>query len=422
MINLNLLVLLIIFLPGIVVVAETMPAESLWGETEIRASHIITPGETELRSTPIFDADPMNLFLVVESGDHHVTLFDGDKFEPIHRFPSRFALQGGLKYNSNGRYVYLTSRDGWISRFDIYTLKITAEIRAGINTRNAAVSSDDKFLVIANSNPHNLVILSAADLSLIKIIPTKTGKGQSSPVSAVYNAPPRNTFVAVLKDTPEVWEISYENPPPPGFGHWTHDYREDSGDVIREIFPVRRIKLASMLDDFFFDQDFIFVGVSRDGAGQVIDLDLGRAVAELDLPGMPHLSSGITWKYQDTTVFAIPNFKDSSISIFDMQSWKLIKKIKITGTRFFLRSQENTPYVWVDTFFGEDRNIMYVIDKKKLEIIKTLKPELGKTSVHVEFTKDGSHALVSIREMDGALIIYDAKTLKKVTRLPMKYH
>lgn len=63
---------------------------------------------------------------------------------------------------------------------------------------------------------------------------------------------------------------------------------------------------------------------------------------------------------------------------------------------------------------------MHVIDKQSLEIIKTLKPAPGKTSAHVEFTNDGHHALVSIWEMDGALVIYDADSLQEVKRLPMK--
>ena len=38
---------------------------------------------------------------------------------------------------------------------------------------------------------------------------------------------------------------------------------------------------------------------------------------------------------------------------------------------------------------------------------------------HVEFTRDGRYALVSIWEMDGAIVVYDAKTLKEVKRIPM---
>ena len=50
-------------------------------------------------------------------------------------------------------------------------------------------------------------------------------------------------------------------------------------------------------------------------------------------------------------------------------------------------------YAWVDVFVGPDKDVMHVIDKATLEIVKTLKPEPGKTSGHIEFTKDGRFAL-----------------------------
>ncbi|KZZ68228.1 hypothetical protein A3763_14760 [Oleiphilus sp. HI0128] len=62
---------------------------------------------------------------------------------------------------------------------------------------------------------------------------------------------------------------------------------------------------------------------------------------------------------------------------------------------------------------------MHVIDKSTLEIVKTLQPIPGKTAAHIEFTKDGRYALMSIWDMDGALIVYDAQTLEEVKRLPM---
>ena len=58
--------------------------------------------------------------------------------------------------------------------------------------------------------------------------------------------------------------------------------------------------------------------------------------------------------------------------------------------------------------------------KKTLKIVKTLRPAPGKTAVHVEFTRDGRYALVSVRERKGALVVYDAKTLEEVTRIRMK--
>ena len=62
---------------------------------------------------------------------------------------------------------------------------------------------------------------------------------------------------------------------------------------------------------------------------------------------------------------------------------------------------------------------MHIIDKRTLKIVKTLQPVPGKTFAHVEFTKNGSHALVSLWEKDGALLIYDAKTFELVKRIPM---
>jgi hypothetical protein len=49
-----------------------------------------------------------------------------------------------------------------------------------------------------------------------------------------------------------------------------------------------------------------------------------------------------------------------------------------------------------------------------------LTPAPGKTAAHVEFTRDGKYALVSIWEMDGALVVYDAQTFREIKRMPMK--
>ncbi len=377
------------------------PAKApVWGADEITASHLRYVSAASLPNTPVFTADPLNLFVVVEVGDHHATILDGDKFEPILRFQTRFALHGGPKFSPDGRFVYFASRDGWISKFDIYNLKMVAEIRAGINTRNVAVSGDGKTVLVGNYLPHSLVLLNADDLSLIKVVPALGQDGKSSRVSAVYQAEPRGSFVAALKDVKEVWEIPYGG----------------------KDFPVRRIDVEDYLDDFFFDQSYRhLIGAARDGKkGQVIDLGSGKKVAEVDLPGMPHLGSGITWKYRGHPVMATPNLKEPLVTVIDMTTWKTVKQIKTLGPGFFMRSHENTRYAWTDGFNSPaSRDVMHVIDKRTLKVVKILRPMPGKTAAHVEFTRDGKYALVSIWENDGALIIYDAATLKEVKRLPM---
>lgn len=399
-----------------------LPQVPDWGMAEIKKSHLIHFLPGSLGDRPIFKADMLNLFIVVELGDHHATLLDGDKFEPIHRFKTRFALHGGPKYSPDGRYVYFASRDGWISKYDIYNLKTVAEIRAGINTRNLAVSGDGKIVMVGNYLPHTLVALNAEDLTPLKVIPVKDNKGKSSRVSAVYSAAPRNSFIAALKDIPEVWEIFYNNEHEPIYKGMVHDYQYGEGVAEKGPFPIRVIPLDDYLDDFQFDQSYThLMGAARNAKnGQVVNLDIRRKIADLELTGLPHLGSGITWEYQGRPVMATPNLKKGEVSVIDMKNWKVIKRIKTLGPGFFMRSHENSRYAWTDVFFGPNKEVVHVIDKHTLEIVKTLTPSPGKNAAHVEFDRYGKHVLLSVWDMDGELIVYDANTLKEIKRLPMK--
>ncbi|HEY4658735.1 MAG TPA: cytochrome D1 domain-containing protein, partial [Gemmatimonadaceae bacterium] len=399
---------------------ETKPE---WGIEKIRASRVEHADVAALPAKPVFDADWLNVFVVVEAGDHHVTILDGDRFRPLARFESRYALHGGPKFSPDGRFVYFASRDGWISKYDLWNLTMVAEIRAGLNTRNAAVSSDGRYVMVGNYLPHTLVVLDA-DLRPVKVLPVveKDGK-RTSRVSAVYDAGPRRSFVAALKDIPEVWEISYDPKAPDIPTGLIHDYRYREGAFVPGFLNPRRSILADYLDDFFFTPEYNEVmGASREGKqGQVVNLDVRRKIADLDLPGMPHLGSGITWQRGGTRVMATPNLKEGVVSVIDIKSWKLVKQIATNGPGFFMRSHEATPFAWVDAMMSpQKKDTLQIIDKRSLEVVGAVTPAPGKTAAHVEFTRDGRYALVSVWEMDGALVVYDAATLKEVKRLPMR--
>ncbi len=404
----------------------------VWGEAQIRSSQVVNADARQLPARPgpgLKGADPLNLFIVVEAGDHHVSLLDGDTFERLQRFPSRYSLHGGPKFSPDGRFVYFASRDGWISKYDLYNLVVVAEIRAGINTRNAAVSGDGKWLLVGNYLPHSLVLLEASDLSLVKIIPALNAAGDtSSRVSAVYDAAPRKSFVAALKDLPEVWEISYDPAAEPIAEGLVHDYQYQEGHFKAAMFQPRRTQLEDCLDDFFFTQSYdTILGSSRSATrGQVIQLDVRRKIADLDLPGMPHLGSGITWKWKDPagrerTVMASPNLNDGLVTVIDLKTYQTIKQITTLGPGFFLRSHENSRYAFTDSMMSKaNKNTLQVIDKETLEVVAQIKAEPEQTLAHVEFTRDGRYALASLWEMDGALLVIDAKTLKEVKRIPAK--
>ncbi len=401
----------------------------VWAEADIRASRVQTVDAGTLPNRPRWSADPMNLFVVVEGGDHHVSLVDGDRFEPIHRFASRFALHGGPKFTPDGRFVFFGSRDGWISKFDLWNLTLVAEVRAGLNMRNVAVSGDGRWVMAANYLPHTLALFDA-ELHLVKTYAATALAGESSSrVSAVYDATPRKSFIVALKDIPELWEISYDPKAEPIFDGYVHDYRMGEGVPKPGYLGVRRTLLDEPLDDFFFDQSYRHVlGSTRpraEGAAsaQVVNLDIRRKIADLAIAGMPHLGSGITFAWNGSTVLASPNLKGSggggTIDVIDMKSWKAVRTIATPGPGFFMRSHENSRYAWADSMMSPTaKDTLTVIDKRTLEPVAQVR-EPGKTLAHIEFTKDGRFALASLWEMDGALIVYDATTFKEVKRLPM---
>jgi len=393
-----------------------LPSVPTWGEADIAATRV-THAQAPALARPRHDADPMNLFVVVETGDHHATILDGDRFEPLVRFQTRFALHGGPKFTPDGRFVFFMSRDGWVAKYDLWTLTLIAEVRAGINSRNIALSKDGKYVAVANYLPHSLVILSADDLSVKRVFDVKDSKGKSSRVSAVYQAPPRNAFIAALKDVPEIWEIATGPAAPPAAAG---PMMSQGPAVSQELFALRRVEVPEPLDDFFFDPPYRnLVGSARGGKAIVVNLDAGRDIKQLEIAGLPHLGSGIAWTWNDRPVMATPHLKAGQISVIDLQAWSVVRTIETPGPGFFMRSHENTPFAWTDGMLGPRKDTMAIIDKRTLEVVRTLTPAPGKTAAHVEFDKTGRFALVSVWETEGALVIYDAATFAEVKRIPM---
>ena len=402
-----------------------LPDMPVWDREQIEASRVVhalpLTGDAALRH----GSDPLNLFVVVETGDHHVSILDGDSFERLDRFPTPFAVHGGPKFTPDGRFVFIMSRDGWVQKYDLWSLQETGRVRAGIHSRNIAISKDGRWLAVANYLPRTLTILSTDDLTVARIFDVADKSGKPSRVSAVYQAPPRDSFILALKDVAEIWEIATDPNAPPVYEGYVHSHEKGMVEALpssQGLFARRRIAVSQPLDDFFFDPSYKnLIGASRDGGrGVVVNLLVGREIAELPLPGMPHLGSGISWMRDKRRVMATPHLREARLSIVGMDDWSVVGTVETGGPGFFLRSHEDTPYVWADMFLSKSKDKLLLIDKQNLRIAKTLQPVPGATAAHVEFDRYGRYALVSIWEDDGALIVYDAKTLEEVRRIPMR--
>ncbi|HSJ47944.1 MAG TPA: cytochrome D1 domain-containing protein [Gammaproteobacteria bacterium] len=395
------------------------PEESAqWDAAAIRASHVLYPLADDVVATSSSKASER--FLVVESGDHHASLLDGEAFELIHRWPTRPGLRGSPKFSADGRFVYFLSGEGWVTKYDLQRLAPVAEVRAGSASRNLALSGDGRYLLVANDQPHTLVVLDAHDLGLREVIEVRDEEGRSSRVSAVYDAPARNSFIAALKDIPELWELRYDADAPPVYQGFVHDFRLGEGVPVPGEFPPRRVLLQAPLDDFLFDPDYLYViGVTGNGQVMAIDLDARRRLAALDVSGLPRPGAGVRWEREGRTLLALPNLREGQVTVIDEARWEVVKSIATQGPGFFLASHESSPYLWGDVFFGPHQDVLHLIDKQSLEIAHTLRPEPGKRAAHVAFSADGKRALVSVWEEEGALVVYDSASLEEIKRIPM---
>ncbi|MHB1370614.1 MAG: cytochrome D1 domain-containing protein, partial [Pseudomonadaceae bacterium] len=132
--------------------ATAAQGQESWSEEDIRASRQLLREATTAQA-PVYQADPLGLMLVVETGDSHISILDGDKLEPFHRFATRAQLHGSLKFTRDGRYAFFVSRDGWVTKYDLWTLEVVAEVRAGLDTRNIAVDPTGDHVAVANYQP-----------------------------------------------------------------------------------------------------------------------------------------------------------------------------------------------------------------------------------------------------------------------------
>jgi len=76
-----------------------------------------------------------------------------------------------------------------------------AKIRAGISSHMMALSADGLYILVADHQPHSLLVLDALSLKPIKSIEVKDSKGRASRVSAVWRVrTPPNGYTRNLAD------------------------------------------------------------------------------------------------------------------------------------------------------------------------------------------------------------------------------
>ena len=355
--------------------------EITWSLQDIAKSRVVLPAEAP-KIAP--EVRRENLILVVERGTGSVSVLDGDSMRELDRFPVG-RIHGGLKFDRAFRSVLAATRDGTLVASDLERGGLRAKVKVGVNTRNVAISPDGDFTAAANQLPPSLVLLDA------ELRPAKLLEIPGQP-SAVYHLPGRQRFAVALRDLPRLYTVQYPD------------------------FEVREVALPESFEDFaFVPGSTKLVASSRGGSRlHLYDFAEHRPLATLETRGLPHLFSACFFEKDGVQHAAFNHLGDPLLTIVDMEAFRTVKEIPLRGSGYFARTHPGTPYLWIDT----NSEAIQLVEKRTLALLeRTLVPEPGKKAMHVEFTAEGDRALVSVWHDEGAVVIYDSKTLAEQGRL-----
>jgi mono/diheme cytochrome c family protein len=357
-------------------------AEIHWSLADIEVSRVEEDPKPSAISAAVKREE---LILVVERGSGNVSVLDGASMRELDRFPVG-RVHGGIKFDRGLHQALVATRDGTLVDYDLDRGAARTRVKVGVNTRNIAISGDGNYVAAANQLPQGLVVLDG------RLHPLASFPLPGQP-SAVYQVPGSQRFMVTLRDLSHLYFVSY---------------------------PELKIEFVELPEPF---EDFIFIpGTSRLVASSrkgnqllLYDFEGNEILATLAAEGLPHLFSASFFSRDGVLHAAFNHMGVPRLSIIDMEKFEVVAQIPLVGSGFFTRTHPGTPYLWIDS----NTESIQLVDKRSLELVdRTLIPEVGKKSMHVEFTADGTKALVSIWHKDGAVVVYDSSTLDELQRLP----
>lgn len=377
-------------------------SEATWEMDDIIASREQLVEESTLPPAPTHTGNMDNLMLVTEREAQRIAVFDGDTHALLGRVDSGYRAHGYAFDPANERWAFNIGRDGWLHKIDLYSLQPVSRIRVGLDSRGLAISDDGKYVIAGNFAPATAVILDAATLQPLKLLHTEgyglDGEWVKSRVAITSDVAPELVgpyFIIALKEAGQMWRIDYSQPD----------------------FPVTKLAdVGRILHDGFLSPDNKRFYIASQGDNQmvVIDVENWKVVARINTGDTPHPGSGATWEANGAEYGATTHAGEGLVTVWDLADNEIVAKIPTSGPGLFIRTHDQTPYVWADTMFAAVPNRIYVIDKASHEVVHVI--EEGTQPLHPEMTDDGRYVYIADWQ-DEVIRVYDAETFARVAVL-----
>lgn len=144
------------------------------------------------------------------------------------------------------------------------------------------VSEDGKYALSIDTIDHRVQAIDLHTNTIVRQLRLQNKDGKLSTVSALYTNAKRQSFILVLNDIAELWELSYNPKAEPVYQGWVHDYQMGEGIADTQLFAPRKTQLELALDCFAFDASGNYAaGANQQGKLQIINLDIRRKITEL---------------------------------------------------------------------------------------------------------------------------------------------
>ena len=356
-----------------------------WEESDIKNSRVVMIQEDELPSSPTHSHRVDDLLLVTESSYSRIAVIDGDTLSLAGRLESGYRAHG-YTFSSDGRFAYNLGRDGWLYRYDLYSLKPTSKIRVGVDARGVAISNDGKYIIAGLYIPKAAVILDAKTLEFVKYIDTSDINSRVCSVNDMDGY-----FFLALKEAGEVWKINYNSS--------SFDISKTTG-------------VGEMLHDGYFSSDNKTFFIASKEHLVAIDTQSMQIKEKLQTGNLPHPGSAATWSVADKEYSSVTHLGEGKSTIFDVNTFEVVGSVSSSAGGMDSRTTPNMKYVWFDTMFSPAKNEIIVHEKEPpFNVVKVITD--GIYTLHPEPDADGDYVFVSDWD-DNKIRVYDDETLELV--------
>lgn len=196
-------------------------------------------------------------------------------------------------------------------------------------------SEDGRYALHIDQSLHRLQAIDLHSNTIVRELHLQNKEGKMATVSALYTNAKRQSFILVLNDIAELWELSYNPKAEPVYQGWVHDYQMGEGIADTRLFAPRKTPLELTLDCFTFDAGGNYAaGADQHGRLQIINLDIRRKITELQFAHPVYPCESKIENTETTSILhlkmkhAIPAAMESALSIIliDMKTGQRVNR------------------------------------------------------------------------------------------------